>query len=163
FAPENKREISSTSSNACHPRPWIVHFHFGRPCRGCRDEVRHRRGDQQSLSDDAAGSGRTGAAQGSRLFRLFPGSQSSRLDVRGGGKCDRAGAGEAFSAAKGLDPNVQLDADLASEETKATFSSAAGSAAPSEVPPMEQPAEEPVSGAPSSAGIPPGALPPPAG
>lgn len=83
--------------------------------------------------------------------------------VRGSGKSDQAGAGEAFSAAKGLDPNVQLDADLASEETKATFSSAAGSAAPSEVPPMEQPAEEPVSGAPSSAGIPPGALPPPAG
>src|SRR5690606_35803924 len=71
------------------------------------------------------------------------------------------GAAEAFAAAKGLDPNVQLDADLASDDTRATFASAAGAA------PAELPADEPLPEASvptaSTSAVAPGALPPPAG
>ncbi len=81
--------------------------------------------------------------------------------VRGSGKSDQAGAAEAFAAAKGLDPNVQLDADLASDDTRATFASAAGAA------PAELPADEPLPEASvptaSTSAVAPGALPPPAG
>lgn len=79
--------------------------------------------------------------------------------VRGSGKSDQAGAAEAFSNAKGLDSGVQLDADLASEETKATFQSAQGSAPEEEAEP-EQTFEEP---APMAATGAPGALPPDTG
>jgi len=47
--------------------------------------------------------------------------------VRGSGKKDMAGAKEAFSTAISLDPNVKLDNDLASAETKAAFAEIGGS------------------------------------
>jgi len=52
--------------------------------------------------------------------------------VRGSGKNDLSGASEAFATAQSIDPKVQLDRDLASPETQATFDSLAGggSAAP---------------------------------
>ncbi len=76
--------------------------------------------------------------------------------VRGSGKNDQAGAAQAFAAAKGFDPAVTLDADLASPETKETFDAAQGdsSAAPVAAIPVEDTAMA------TSA---PGALPPPAG
>lgn len=46
--------------------------------------------------------------------------------VRGSGKNDLAGATEAFSTAKGIDPNVRLDEGLATPETKAAFDSTPG-------------------------------------
>jgi hypothetical protein len=77
--------------------------------------------------------------------------------VRGSGKSDQAGAAEAFSMAKGLDPNVQLDSDLASDETRATFQNATGSGGGEPV------AEEPTPMAAPVAAAGPGALPPPSG
>jgi len=50
--------------------------------------------------------------------------------VRGSGKNDLAGASEAFATAQSIDPNVQLDRDLASPETQATFDSLSGTAPP---------------------------------
>jgi hypothetical protein len=43
-----------------------------------------------------------------------------------GGKGDQKGAQEAFATAVSTDPNVKLDADLASPETKASFEAAGG-------------------------------------
>lgn len=74
--------------------------------------------------------------------------------VRGSGKNDQAGAADAFAAAKGLDPAVTLDTELATPETKTTFDGTAGSSA--------APAIAPVAVATSSA-PPPGAAPPPPG
>lgn len=55
--------------------------------------------------------------------------------VRGSGKADQAGAKEAFVTAKALDPSVQLDRDLASPETQATFDAVpGGTAAPTPTP-----------------------------
>ncbi len=80
--------------------------------------------------------------------------------VRGSGKQDQAGAADAFSQAKGLDPGIQLDGDLASEETKATFASAAGSSSAAAAAPADMPALPPE---PASTGAAPGPAPPPAG
>lgn len=46
--------------------------------------------------------------------------------VRGSGKNDQAGAKEAFVTAKGIDPAVQLDREIASPETQATFDAVPG-------------------------------------
>ncbi len=73
--------------------------------------------------------------------------------VRGSGKNDQSGAAEAFAAAKGLDPAVSLDTELATPETKATFDGTSGGAAPVYTPP-------PVT---TPTGPPPGAAPPPPG
>ncbi len=82
--------------------------------------------------------------------------------VRGSGKQDQAGAADAFAQAKGIDPSVQLDADLASEETKVTFDSAAGSAPAEET--YEEPADMPeMPEETASSAAPPGPAPPPAG
>lgn len=48
--------------------------------------------------------------------------------VRGSGRSDQDGAAAAFQSALALDPNVKLDAGLATEETQATFQSAGGAA-----------------------------------
>lgn len=77
--------------------------------------------------------------------------------VRGSGKQDQAGAAEAFSQAKAQDPNVSLDADLASDETKATF---AGTSA-GEAPAVETKAAAPAVVATQTTA--PGAAPPPSG
>lgn len=50
--------------------------------------------------------------------------------VRGSGKNDLGGASEAFATSQSLDPQVQLDRDLASPETQATFDSLKGTAPP---------------------------------
>lgn len=50
--------------------------------------------------------------------------------VRGSGKNDLGGASEAFATAQSIDPQVQLDRDLASPETQATFDSLKGTAPP---------------------------------
>ncbi|HSC87412.1 MAG TPA: hypothetical protein VLC09_09095, partial [Polyangiaceae bacterium] len=65
--------------------------------------------------------------------------------VRGSGKNDQAGAKEAFVTAKGLDPAVKLDRDLASPETAATFDAVPGGTAPAPV------AAAPVAAAPVAA------------
>lgn len=46
--------------------------------------------------------------------------------VRGSGKQDMAGAKEAFNTALALDPNVKLDQDISSPETKEAFANAGG-------------------------------------
>jgi hypothetical protein len=48
--------------------------------------------------------------------------------VRGSGKNDQGGAAEAFTTAKSIDPNVKLDVELATPETKTTFESIVGTA-----------------------------------
>lgn len=68
--------------------------------------------------------------------------------VRGSGKNDMAGATEAFSTAKGIDPNVRLDEGLATPETKAAFDSTPGGSG------------APVAAAPAAAAAPPPSLPP---
>ncbi len=78
--------------------------------------------------------------------------------VRGSGKNDQGGAAEAFAAAKSFDPGVQLDAALATPETKQTFDSAAGGAAPADPGPSDFPEPGPI-----PSGTAPGAAPPPAG
>lgn len=50
--------------------------------------------------------------------------------VRGAGKQDNDGATAAFVEALGLDPNVALDKDLATDELRALFNSAKGDASP---------------------------------
>jgi hypothetical protein len=50
--------------------------------------------------------------------------------VRGSGKNDLSGASEAFATAQSVDPKVQLDRDLASPETQATFDSLTGNSTP---------------------------------
>lgn len=55
--------------------------------------------------------------------------------VRGSGRNDQAGASEAFSQARALDPKVKLDGALATPETQQTFAAAGGTAvAPAETP-----------------------------
>jgi len=82
--------------------------------------------------------------------------------VRGSGKQDQAGAADAFAQAKALDPNVALDNDLASEETKSTFASSSGSgAAAAAATATEEPTPEPAA-APATTPAP-GPAPPPAG
>lgn len=49
--------------------------------------------------------------------------------VRGSGKSDQKGAAEAFSTAKSIDPNVKLDTELATPETKETFEKITGTVA----------------------------------
>lgn len=49
--------------------------------------------------------------------------------VRGSGRNDQAGAKEAFSTALATDPNVKLDAGLATPETQATFANSGGAGA----------------------------------
>ncbi len=69
--------------------------------------------------------------------------------VRGSGRGDQAGAGEAFATAKAFDPGVQLDAAIATPETKATFDATGGGSAAA-------PAETPVATAPAAAEAVPG-------
>lgn len=49
--------------------------------------------------------------------------------VRGSGRNDQAGAKEAFTTALATDPNVKLDAGLATPETQATFANSGGAGA----------------------------------
>lgn len=79
--------------------------------------------------------------------------------VRGSGKNDQSGAAEAFATAKGIDPGVQLDAALATPETKQTFESTAGGSATPDPGPSDFPEPAPI----PSGGPAPGAAPPPAG
>ena len=55
--------------------------------------------------------------------------------VRGSAKNDRDGSIEAFKKALGYDPNVKLDAQIASEETKAAFEEVAGKSGGTPTPP----------------------------
>ncbi len=66
--------------------------------------------------------------------------------VRGSGKNDQAGAKDAFQKALAADPNVKLDAAIATPETQQTFENAggAGGAAPAAPPPA--PAGAPAAG-----------------
>lgn len=66
--------------------------------------------------------------------------------VRGSGKSDVTGAKEAFQAAFAIDPQVILDAALATPETKAAFDEASSAAA--SAPPAAAPVEAPVREAP---------------
>jgi hypothetical protein len=59
--------------------------------------------------------------------------------VRGSGRNDQAGAKEAFTTALATDPNVKLDAGLATPETQATFAGSGGGGA-------AEPAAPPASG-----------------
>jgi hypothetical protein len=65
--------------------------------------------------------------------------------VRGSGRNDQTGAKEAFQSALALDPNIKLDAGLATPETQASFNNSGGGGA------VETPAT-PAAAAPAAAG-----------
>lgn len=76
--------------------------------------------------------------------------------IRGSGRNDISGAKEAFQSALALDPNVRLDAALATAETQAAFNEVAGSGpvTPAAPPPAQVPAEpEDVAAVPSGEGL----------
>lgn len=66
--------------------------------------------------------------------------------VRGSGKNDQAGAREAFRSALTADPQVKLDAVLATPETQATFAAAGGSQETAPPPAVPTPAPTPEPG-----------------
>src|SRR5690606_20286185 len=76
--------------------------------------------------------------------------------VRGSGRSDIPGAKEAFQSAVALDPDVRLDAALATAETQTAFNEVAGSGpvTPAAPPPAQVPAEpEDVAAVPSGEGL----------
>jgi hypothetical protein len=69
--------------------------------------------------------------------------------VRGSGKNDQAGAKEAFQKALAADPNVKLDAAIATAETQKTFENAGGAGGAAPPPPPAEtaaPTEAPAAG-----------------
>jgi hypothetical protein len=70
--------------------------------------------------------------------------------VRGSGRNDQAGAKEAFQKAIAADPQVKLDAALATPETQKTFESVGGAGA--EAPPVTPPAPAPAAEPPAAGG-----------